>query len=106
VHHQEKEGSMNRLSGPSGQAVYLIALCAAKPEYLPKLDAGLWLFDDAEESVYKHYHHEIQKNMQAGAILESRDAEIDQLKTELAARGNEPDTTRQTPWWRRLLGKS
>ncbi len=82
-------------------AVYLIAACAANQACLPDISDGLWLFEDVEESVYRHYQHEIRKNMQAGAILQEKDREIAELKARLqAAQGGEP-----TGWWRRLLGR-
>ena len=50
-----------------GQApMYYLALCAADPACLPEVDGGLWLFDDLEESVYRHYQGEIRRNMAAG----------------------------------------
>jgi SAM-dependent methyltransferase len=76
--------------------VYFIVLCAASEVYLPAVTSDLWLFDDADESVYRHYHHEIRKNMAAGGILAERDREIEELRGKLARSG--------TPWWRRLLG--
>ncbi len=57
----------------------------------------LWLFDDDEESVYRHYHHEIRKNMAAGGILAERDAALQALKKQLAGQ--------RKPWWQRLLGR-
>lgn len=103
VLHQEDRDAIRRLPGPSVDAVYFIALCAAQAQHLPELDAGLWLFDDAAESVYRHYHHEIRKNMQAGRILEQREWEIEALKAagDLApVREAEPPGR---PWWRRWL---
>jgi SAM-dependent methyltransferase len=73
--------------------VYFIALCAASEDCLPDVEGRLWLFDDATESVYAHYYHEIRKNMAAGGILAERDAEIQALRQRL---------DRQiAPWWRR-----
>jgi hypothetical protein len=58
------------------------------------------LFDDAEESVYRHYQHEIRKNMQAGAILAERDAELSRLREALANEGHDPKP--RWKWLRRL----
>jgi hypothetical protein len=89
--------------------VYLVALCAAEPGLLPRLPGELWLFDDAGESVYRHYQHEIRKNMQAGTILADRDREIAQLKMALeqAAQVRAPQPRGHEPrsWWRRMLGR-
>ena len=76
-----------------GAPVYLIALCAAREDLLPDLQGRLWLFGDEEESVYRHYYHEIRKNMAAGELLAARDAEIEQLKRQLS--------DRRTRGWRR-----
>jgi SAM-dependent methyltransferase len=83
---------VRRLRGPGHEAVYLIALCAGSVDCLPALDRGLCLFDDASDSVYAHYHHEIRKNMAAGGILAEYEQEIAQLRAAQAAR---------RPWWRR-----
>ncbi len=106
VHRESETGSgVSRLSGPGGDAVYLVALCAAEAQFLPETGAGVWLFDDAADSVYRHYHHEIRKNMQAGRILEQRDREIEALRAASGFRtSGEPD--RETAsWWRRLLAR-
>ena len=99
VMHREGEGGVASSPVPGHEAVYLLALCAAEEACLPAVDAGLSLFDDESESVYDHYHHEIRKNMTAGGLLQERDREISELKTELANR-----TSARRPWWRRLLG--
>ena len=77
--------------------MYFIALCAGREAYLPGTASKLWLFDDRDESVYRHYHHEIRKNMKAGGIIERRDARIRELEDELARRDR--------PWWRRWTGR-
>jgi SAM-dependent methyltransferase len=64
-------------------AMYWLALCAAGTEYLPDAGPGLWLFDDTEESVYRHYQGEIRRNMNAGGIIAERDHEIETLRREL-----------------------
>lgn len=102
--HRESDGSVSRLPGPGGDPVYLIAICAAEARLLPDAGADAWLFDDAAESVYRHYHHEIRKNMQAGRILEQRDREIEALRA--AAIGSSGGSNRAAPsWWRRLLAR-
>ncbi|MBT8061411.1 MAG: class I SAM-dependent methyltransferase [Xanthomonadales bacterium] len=63
--------------------VYLIALCAANESSLPETRGSVWLFDDDQSSVYRHYHHEIRKNMAAGGVLAEKQAEIDRLKARL-----------------------
>lgn len=78
------------------EPMYYIVLCAGAEEYLPPLEDGLWLFDDAAESVYRHYQHEIRKNMAAGGILAEREAEIEVLRDQ--ARNASP------AWWRRWFG--
>jgi len=47
----------------------------------------VWWFDDEAESVYRHYHHEIGKNMSAGELLLRKDREIASLKAELQGSG-------------------
>lgn len=77
--------------------MYFLALCAAAPEYLPDSEARLWLFDDAQESVYQHYNSETQRVMTAGAVVAERDREIQELKRGQANRG--------ASWWQRVFGK-
>jgi SAM-dependent methyltransferase len=98
---RERQAATSRLSRPGGDAVYYIALCAARQEALPELTEQVWLFDDAAESVYRHYQHEIRKNMQAGEILQARDREIDALQAAL----HQAQQQRPASWWRRLLGR-
>jgi hypothetical protein len=75
--------------------MYFIALCAGSEELLPAAAAGVWLFDDADDTVYRHYQHEIRKNMQAGGVLARHQARIKELEQEL--------TRRPTPWWQRWI---
>ena len=77
--------------------MYFIALCAATDEYLPQVSGSLNLFDDHDETVYVHYHHEIRKNMKAGGILADRDEELESVKRKLSSS--------LKPWWQRLFGK-
>jgi SAM-dependent methyltransferase len=81
--------------------VYFIALCAAEERFLPKVASGLSLFDDAEESVYRHYYHEIRKNMAAGELLAGKERELADLRAALGSA--EPAGPRRS-WWQRLLG--
>lgn len=95
---QESEGGIHGSAAPRHDPVYFIAACAADEASLPVADAGVSLFDDAAESVYAHYYHEIRKNMAAGGLLADRDRELESLRAELVRLG------RRAPWWRRLLG--
>lgn len=104
--HREGPGGIDQLPVPPGDAVYLIALCAAEPQYLPDPGAAVFLFDDETESVYRHYHHEIRRNMQAGALLEQRDREIEALKSERDRALTAAAHPQRRTWWRRLLGRS
>ena len=81
--------------------MYYIAVCAADEAALPQLDGNLWLFDDARESVYEHYQHEIRKNMSAGNLLASMERELEQLRSRLEAQSSTP--AEAIPWWRRLI---
>jgi SAM-dependent methyltransferase len=99
---QERDAGVTEASAPDHDPVYFLALCAADESALPEPPAGLSLFDDAPESVYAHYHHEIRKNMAAGGLLAEREAEIEALRralSEAQTRASEPRS-----WWRRLLG--
>lgn len=78
-------------------ALYWIALCARAEAHLPPPEPGVWLFDDAEESVYAHYEGEIRRNMAAGGLLAEREREIARLEKALAE-------ARVTPFWRRWFG--
>ncbi|RPH96512.1 MAG: class I SAM-dependent methyltransferase [Lysobacterales bacterium] len=100
---QESGGEIRQGSAPLQDPVYFLALCAATEAALPAVGAGLNLFDDAGESVYAHYYHEIRKNMAAGEVLAGRERELERLKTELAAsRVGSPGAR---SWWRRLFGR-
>jgi len=97
VLQQARDGRIDAATRPAHDPVYLLAFCAAEEAALPEPSAALWLFDDAAESVYAHYYHEIRKNMAAGALLAEREQEIRRLEAEL-------DAARR-PWWRRLTGR-
>jgi SAM-dependent methyltransferase len=96
----EEISSMNT---PGQDAMYFIAICAAEESALPVLDAQLWLFDDAVESVYQHYQHEIRKNMSAGKLLADMERELEQLKSRLQ---DQPKIPGAVSWWRRLFRSS
>jgi len=99
VFHQENGGELDRCETPRHEPVYLIAIAAADADSLPQIRPGVSLFDDAGESVYEHYYHEIRKNMASGELLIEKDREIAELKSSLQ------ESRPVTPWWRRLLGK-
>jgi len=100
---QERNGEVQASDTAFHDPVYFIALCATSKAHLPAVAAGLSLFDDADESVYRHYYHEIRKNMEAGELLASRDHEIVSLRAALA---DSDAQAPHVPWWRRLLGRS
>jgi len=90
--------------------MYYVAACSRRP--LPALPGSAW-FGDRDESVYRHYNHEIRKNMAAGGRIAELEREVAQLRARLAAPvedgANEPTTTAleavaRRPWWRRWLG--
>jgi len=99
--HQSGEDEVSARTDPGHEAMYYIAVCAADEAALPQLDGNLWLFDDARESVYEHYQHEIRKNMSAGNLLASMERELEQLRSRLEAQSSTPSEA--TPWWRRLI---
>ena len=81
--------------------MYYIAICAADEASLPDLGQGLWLFDDAEESVYQHYHHEIRKNMSAGELLASMERQLEELRAAVQESSSGPQRPRR--WWQKLF---
>lgn len=100
---QEHGGEVRASTALTHAPVYFIALCAAEGRHLPKLARGLSLFDDAEESVYRHYYHEIRKNMAAGELLAGKDRELAELRAALDTAGSAGS---RRSWWQRLLGGS
>jgi SAM-dependent methyltransferase len=100
--HRQSDGRNTLSEIPPGKAVYLIAACAADAVCLPSLRDTVWWFDDEAESVYRHYHHEIGKNMSAGELLLSKDREIASLKAELQGVGRQA----RKPWWQRWFRQS
>lgn len=102
--HQSEKGRIAARSDPGHEAMYYIAICAADEASLPEPGRGLWLFDDAEESVYAHYHHEIRKNMSAGELLASMERQLQDIK---AATGDSSSgAQRSGRWWQRLFRSS
>lgn len=98
---QLSDGGPVSLGAPVQRPMYLLAICAQSEEALPPMERAAWLFDDREESVYRHYQHEIRKNMQAGSILAERDEELGRLSRELEAeRSRQPNR----PSWLNRLG--
>jgi len=104
VFHQSEGGRTSTLDTPGHEAMYYIAICAANEASLPEHGRGLWLFDDAEESVYAHYHHEIRKNMSAGELLASMERQLEELRA--VVRDSSPGPQGPGQWWRRLFRSS
>jgi len=82
---QEAHSSLTQLHQPSGEPVYLLAVCANAADDLPNFEQDLFLFSDAEESVYQHYYHEIRRNMETGQILRDLEDRVASLQSELLA---------------------
>ncbi len=74
------EGGTQVKSGLRYDPLYFIAVCSRQP--LPRLPA-MALFGDREESVYRHYDHEVRKNMAAGGRIAELEAEVASLRGEL-----------------------
>jgi SAM-dependent methyltransferase len=93
--------------------IYHIAVCTKHELAMPDLPA-IDLFGDVDESVYRHYEHEIRKNMQAGAILQKAEADLSAERKAhaftraalAAAESHIKQFDRQPPlrWWRRWWG--
>ncbi len=98
---QSKNDRISSLASPGHDPMYYIAICAANKASLPELGQGLWLFDDAEESVYEHYHHEIRKNMSAGELLASLERQLEELKVSRGDSSSGPQ--RPGRWWQSLF---
>ena len=103
VYQQVDDNEITSLTTPGHDAMYFMAICAAEESALPVLGGQLWLFDDAVESVYQHYHHEIRKNMSAGNRLADMELELEQLKSRLREQTHAPEAV---SWWRRLFRNS
>jgi SAM-dependent methyltransferase len=84
VHLQSQDGDgLRETTEPVQKAMYLLAFCGSREDALPAVENAVRLFDDAEETVYRHYQHEIRKNMAAGAILAERDQALSEARAEL-----------------------
>jgi len=97
--HQQYQGDAVADSDtPTHAPMYYLALCAGDPKYLPDT-AGVYLFDDAEESVYAHYNQVVREVIETGHALIERDRRIRELQQRLR------DAGAATPrgWLRRLL---
>lgn len=93
-------------SGLGYSPMYYIAVCSRQP--LPALPAASW-FGDRDESVYRHYNHEIRKNMAAGARIAELESQLDAaLQRERAAAGElpRPAAAPRRPWWRRWSSRA
>jgi SAM-dependent methyltransferase len=77
--------------------MYYIAVCSRRP--LPELPATSW-FGDRDESVYRHYNHEIRKNMAAGARIAELEAQVAALQQQAATAGAPAAVAARRPWWR------
>jgi ubiquinone/menaquinone biosynthesis C-methylase UbiE len=101
VFQQSENNRISATRSPTHEAMYYIAVCAASEECLPDFGGGLWLFDDAKESVYEHYHHEIRKNMAAGGLLASMERQLEDLRAE----ADDSSTLARTlgHWWKKLF---
>ncbi len=99
--HRSASGRISEMAAPDHEPMYYIAICAASEACLPEMRQGLWLFDDAQESVYEHYHHEIRKNMSAGELLASLERQLEELKASME--DSSPGPRRSGRWWQRLF---
>jgi len=68
--------------------MYYVAACARSASALDRLPS-LSLFGDLEESVYRHYEHEIRKNMSAGARIQELEQALADAEHRLAMREKE-----------------
>ncbi len=76
--------------GPSAfMPQYFLAIASQSP-IDEQWFAPISLFADANESVYQHYHAEIQHHMTVGTKLAEKDQEIERLRAQI-----------NQPWWRK-----
>lgn len=106
---QESGNAIHRLSQPVADPVYLLAVCANSIADLPAIDQALFLFDDAQQSVYQHYNHEIRHNLAALEVLRDLEARVESLQHELAvarksAAGQIADP-QPSDWFSRLVNR-
>lgn len=82
--------------------LYFLALCGRAAGDLPaEASVRASLFGDAEESVYRHYDHEVRKNMGAGVRIQELERELAAARAAAIAA---PTATAPGPegFWRRL----
>lgn len=96
---QISEGQLDSPDRITQSPVYFIALCGGDEACLPETSGQMWLFDDHEESVYRHYYEEIRRHIAAGGIIAELEEKIADLTGQLERAGSS-----QPSWWRRLLG--
>lgn len=105
--HYATAGSDGQVeSGLAYAPMYYIAVCSRQP--LPALPAASW-FGDRDESVYRHYNHEIRKNMAAGARIAELEAQLEAaLQRERAAADElqRAAAAARRPWWHRWSGRA
>ncbi len=91
--------------------LYYIALCARDVSDLPPASAGvLSLFGERDETVYRHYEHEVRHNIAAGAVLADLERRLAAAEARAAAaeqRPHEPAPVAQAPssFWRRWFAR-
>jgi SAM-dependent methyltransferase len=80
-------GDSKQLSpGLDHEPLYFIAVCARTAAELPSANGALLsLFGDREESVYRHYEHEVRKNIQAGGVLADLERRLAQAEARAQA---------------------
>jgi SAM-dependent methyltransferase len=83
--------------------LYFLAVCARNEGELPaEASVRASLFGDAEESVYRHYDHEVRKNMGAGLRIQELERELATARAAAIAPQTVP-TTESGGFWQRLL---
>lgn len=106
AHYATADGDGGVVQGLHYAPMYFIAVCSRRP--LPPLPASSW-FGDRDESVYRHYNHEIRKNMAAGGRIAELEAQLAALQREHAAlvagvaAPAAAAAATVAPWWRRWL---
>ncbi len=91
----DDQGEVN--AGLAYPPLYYVAICAHQVEAMPRSGPALWTFGDIGESVYQHYNQEIRRIIAAGEQIIAMDAQISQLRAELAAcRAHAPSTESQS----------
>jgi SAM-dependent methyltransferase len=94
-----RDGAREVQPGLAYEPLYFVALAARGDADLPADATALAsLFGDAEESVYRHYGHEIRKNMGAGHRIAELERELEAAR----ARAAGTDTASPAGWFARL----